>query len=127
MAEWRQGYKVCHVTEHGGFVSATALTPPLDKNRYAIVNYGVGKISRPNKGCGPLAVFGKLSQAKEFELTTNSSIRPLVIFRCLYKPTKFTKLLLFIDLKNFYTSYPVEMCPLGTIAASAVKLTKQVM
>ncbi len=113
----KKGYKVCHIDQEFNCVSAL---PYGRRIIYKLYDW----VKRPF-GCGALAVFNKITQAKNF-INHNVNSIPCVIFECKYKESKDKKLWIpSIDSYSRLNNVCVNP-PKGTLYADEVKLVKEV-
>ena len=108
--EWKKGFKVVAVSD-GSLVSAMNYT--------AEVKYQVGKVTEPNEGMGPLAVFPDLDDAKGFDDFVPYHTK---VFTCEYLPSERNRL------SNGSFTTPVDcLQEFGTVAtADAVILREEI-
>jgi len=114
--KWKIGYKivrnVCgrlYSWGAGGLVRSEAT-----------VTYEVGKVTVPNKSCGPLAVFSTMWDAVNFDRAFD-----VEVYRCKYVPSK--RKYLYWRKKNFtFTAGKHDPLPHGTVTATRVELLEVV-
>ena len=107
--DYKKGYKV---------VCQNGLKYPLESacELEAIVEYGIGLISKPLPGCGPLAVFGALDDAVRFAMMSQRYLR---VYSCRYTPSKKD-----YQYNRCGKSWPENSC--GTILATTVELIEEI-
>ena len=103
--KWEDGWKVVHKDDKSGkMYSAIASN---------LVEYRFNEITRPRKGCGPLAVYKTRRQARQF-------IFGNMVVRCQYIPSKHTCI---------WNRRPghreLSTLPDGTVLADAVRLVRK--
>ncbi len=110
-----KGYKL--VRERGGCLYSFIMLA-----REVSVHYKKNKWNVPREGCGPLAVFNRLSLAREF-LKEEYPRDGAQIWECEYEPSDLDVL----HLKEKLFSLPLRFAPKGTVLATKVKLIKRVI
>lgn len=113
-----QGYKVVQLKDDG-------LYSCIVVGRYQ-VKYGIGIVSKPAEGCGPLCVFDTLIAAERYVDTHFLSEIGVAICECEYVPA--------VDVSKgvYLAGAPcdrvTEAClPRGTVLADSVRLTEEVI
>jgi len=84
-SKWVWCYKIVRNVD-GRYFSLTSVDPELEKGT---VEYGEKIITKPKRGCGPLAVFSTMGSAKDFLRTVSPDIYTGVIeiwLCCTYDP-----------------------------------------
>lgn len=105
--EIEYGYKV--VTPTGGSLTGAWVDTTADA-----VFYSTHRWTQPKSHCGPLAVFGTLSQAKSFYGLHQK------IYKC--KFVRSSSIMLYR--RTIHVRRALDTCPWGTIFARKVKLIK---
>jgi len=80
--------------------------------------YAIGKITRPAKGCGPLAAFRTKINARAFVSTERLRGR---IYRCVYQRTRATKVW-YSPSPGYLIEYGIDCLPKGTILCRSIRL-----
>jgi hypothetical protein len=117
-----KAYKVCRIEK--GINTSMVVESGLQ--------YEVGKKTTPSKGCGPLAAFSNLKEAKEFMnrecllSTTYAKIFECKAVRSRSKQRMLWRRVLDIKEKRGFYIRPWLNLPPGTILCSSVTLTKEV-
>lgn len=107
----KKGYKIVRKGDDGYFSASLSVFSP------GAVEYKVGQWTKPNIGCGPLALFDTKTNAKNFFLFTGP---PGKIFPAEYIPTRKTCLSIW---KGTVTSK--SLLPPGTVLASKIRLMEE--
>lgn len=124
-------FKVCRLID-GELISATDCGE--------LTKYALNSPTRPNRGCGPLALFETLEQAKNFVQqernsgTSGQAAYNYQIFKCVYTPSTYTALWPYRPLKTEFIYYGdpkthlrvIQRYAPGAILADEVTLLEQV-
>lgn len=105
--EWKLGWKIC-AKEFSKLYPCNMLT--------SYPEYKMGKITKPKKGNGPLAVFKSRKDAREFKCDTLG----WKIFRCKYVPSKRRNLMIRGKIATH-----LDCLPYGTVLAEEVMLLEK--
>lgn len=88
------------------------------------VIYEVGKPTRPQLNCGPLAAFKTLRDVREFQRRHGGSIA--LLFKCRIKKETEVMELFVSDKYDAYSRFFTDVLPNGTILCKEITLTKRI-
>ena len=114
---YRIGYKVVFKGPLGGLVSSWAnrfISSGLEDGQ---VEYAVGKRTTPRLGCGPLAVFGDVADARGYVSLNRDILREnCEIYRCKYRKSRKTEMFC----PGFFGHIVQRAAPLKAFPSSAL-------
>lgn len=115
------GYKVVRVQDRRNYSCTSRHIPKR------CIRYRVGIWENPFANCGPLAVFDRLSSAKDFlnrSIFVSEKKKTYKIYMCRYIPSKGS--CLFIGNRSYWNCTPIDASsPPGTKLARSVKIIKK--
>jgi hypothetical protein len=115
-----QGFKVVYLDKSGEYRPCIMTSIKI--------RYGIGKITKPYKGDGPLAVFETKASAREFIIDNFEwsdepfSCRNMKTFECNYEPSQ--EIAMWI--MGGISSLEIDNFPPGTILADSVTLLREI-